>query len=228
MNIAIVDDDPLQRNLLESWLQDAGYSCDSFDSANDFTSNSDSINYHALLCDWEMPGMSGIDLLQWLRTQQHANTAVIIISSRATEEDISHALRRGADDYVVKPARRGELLARIEARLRRSVPGHREELTIGNITIDGRRQEISLDGERVELTQKEYTLACYLLENLGRVIPRVELLESVWGHHRQVNTRTLDTHISRLRHKLQLQPNKNWQLNAVYRQGYRLDTAQAA
>ena len=98
MNIAIVEGDPLQRTTLESWLQNAGHTCQSFDNALDFSNQAQRNVYQVLLFDWELPVMIGIDLLSRLRTQLQDNTPVIIITSRNSEADIVHALQQGADD----------------------------------------------------------------------------------------------------------------------------------
>ena len=224
MNIAIVEDDLLQRTALRNWLEDAGHHCNSFDSGVDFTQQARRGDYQMMLFDWELPGMSGIELLGWLRAQLQDNTPVIFVTTHDTEEDIVLALSRGADDYLVKPARKRELIARIEA-LARRVPREAPTGTrhYGNILINPQRQEITLDGELIELTQKEYTLACYLLENTGKLLSRSELLQELWGQSKNVNTRTVDTHVSRLRKKLQLNREHGWHLGAVYQYGYRLD-----
>lgn len=224
MDIAIVEDDLLQRTALRNWLEDAGHNCSSFNSGIEFTQQAQCDDYQLLLFDWELPGMSGIELLTWLRSRCQDNTPVIFITAHDAEEDIVLALSKGADDYLVKPARQQELLARIEA-LARRVPiiATTTLHNYGNILLDTQRQEITLNGLPVELTQKEYNLACYLLENSGKLLSRNELLEKVWGHSTNVHTRTVDTHISRLRKKLQLTKEHGWHLGAVYQYGYRLD-----
>lgn len=225
MRIAIVEDDLLQRTTLHNWLEDAGHHCDSYHSGTAFIQEAQCADYQLMLFDWGLPGISGIELLGWLRSQQCDNTPVIFVTAHDSEEEIVKALRHGADDYLVKPARRQELLARIDALLRRATEV--KPVTVrrfGNIEIDTQRQEIALDGEVIELTQKEYGLAHYLLNNTGKLLSRDELLENVWGHHHNLHTRTVDTHISRLRKKLRLTRESGWHLGAVYQYGYRLDS----
>lgn len=225
MNIGIVEDDLLQRTALKNWIEDAGYHCRCFDNGNHFTQQAQQGDFHLLLLDWEMPGMSGIDLLHWLRDQLQDSVPVIFITARDSEEDIVLALGSGADDYLIKPARKQELLARINALARRTnhrgkgLPGRR----YGDIFIDSQRREIQLQHHKVDLTQKEYDLACYLLDNIGKLHSRSVLLENVWGHGEKTHSRTVDTHISRLRKKLALTEENGWQLSAVYQYGYRLD-----
>ncbi len=224
MNIAIVEDDLLQRTALRNWLEDAGHRCKSFDSGIDFTQSARRGDYQLMLFDWELPGMSGIELLSWLRSQLQDNAPVIFVTAHDAEEDIVLALSKGADDYLVKPARKQELIARIAAlarRITREAPPSARHY--GNILINTQRQQITLDDKPVELTQKEYTLACHLLDNTGKLLSRSELLEDIWGQNNNVNTRTVDTHISRLRKKLRLSREYGWHLGAVYQYGYRLD-----
>jgi len=224
MNIAIIEDDLLQRTALQNWLEDAGHNCDSFDRGIEFTKKAKRGNYQTLLFDWKLPDMSGVELLVWLRTQLKDETPVIFITTRDSEEDIVLALSKGANDYLVKPARKQELLARIEVQTRRlpnqaDVDSHH----FNNILIDTKRREITLNGNKINLTLKEFTLACYLLNNIGKLLSRSELLNKVWGHRRHLHTRTLDTHISRLRKKPHLSRECGWQLSAVYQSGYQLD-----
>lgn len=224
MNIAIVEDDLLQRTALRNWLEDAGHHCSSFDSGTDFTQRAKRNDYQVLLFDWHLPGMNGIDLLSWLRGQLKDTTPVIFVTSRDAEEDIVLALSRGADDYLTKPARKQELLARINALARRTnTSPEPKNQDYGNIQIDNLRREITLHGNTIELTQKEFALAAYLLENSGKLLSRDELLENVWGKEGQGHSRTVDTHISRLRKKLALTQDNGWQLSAIYQYGYRLD-----
>ncbi len=223
MNIGIIEDDLLQRTALRNWLEDAGHYCRCFNSGDEFELQMKRGDYEVLLFDWGLPGRSGIELLSWLRNQLQDNTPVIFITSHDAEEDIVLALRRGADDYLVKPARHNELLARIEALARRADQLGSSLQSFGNICVDASRQAITLDGEAIELTQKEYCLATFLLGNTGKLLSRNELLESVWGLSSNVQTRTVDTHISRLRKKLCLTRDYGWHLGAVYQYGYRLD-----
>jgi len=224
MNIAIVEDDLLQRTALRNWLEEAGHHCHSYDSGIAFTQQTPDDDYQLLIFDWELPGMDGIELLEWLRTRQHDTTPVIFVTAHDEEKDIVLALNKGADDYLVKPARRQELLARIEAMARRLPSSiQASDTSYGPLRFNKQRREMFLHGEPVELTQKEFDLGCYLLGNIGKLISREELLEKIWGHSSTVQTRTIDTHISRLRKKLCLNREYGWHLAAVYQYGYRLD-----
>ena len=225
VNIALVDDDPIQCNLLSSWLESAGHQCSCFANGKNFTRSLEHNQYHLLLLDWELPDFSGLEILKWLRQEIGHSLPVMFITGRDEETDIVQALKTGADDYLIKPIRRQELLARIEALLRRSTLYNPTEgvRTVGPFSIDQQSRQLRKNGCAIELTQKEFGLATHLLSNVGKLISRDELLEEVWGHATSLNTRTVDTHVSRIRKKLELVPESGWNLSAIYQHGYRLD-----
>ena len=228
MKIAFLEDDPIQQKLICSWLEEAGHDCHRFDECTAFLESLDEQNpYDLMLLDWELPDRSGIDLLRWLRSQELAELQfpVMFLTCRDHEDDIVTALRTGADDYLVKPARQKELLARIEALSRRTVRnlGKPARYSVGPFELDPHSRQLHKHGQPLTLTQKEFSLAQYLLSNLGQLVTRQELLEKVWQQSASLNTRTVDTHISRLRRKLELVPEQGWHLTAVYQYGYRLD-----
>jgi DNA-binding response OmpR family regulator len=139
-------------------------------------------------------------------------------------------LRQGADDYVCKPIRYVELGARIEALIRRravaaETTAAAQRLTVGNVVLDPSARTVTVDGASVSLTTKEFDLALLLFRNLGTLFNRQVLLEKIWdiGADAAVDSRTVDTHVSRLRRKLQLEPAAGWQLSTVYGHGYRLE-----
>ena len=138
---------------------------------------------------------------------------------------IVEALESGADDYMVKPLKRLELTARLTALARRSgVLKSKDPVeAFGRFSVDTENQKISLDGKVFDVTHKEYELACFLFHNAGRVISRGHILESVWGSSADLNTRKIDTHVSRIRNKLDIKPANGWRITAVYQHGYRLE-----
>lgn len=225
MNIALVEDDPLQCTLISRWLEAAGHHCRCYPDGDALRSELPQAGHQLLLLDWELPGHSGLDILQWLRSQPGHDQPVMFLTQRKEEQDIVQALRSGADDYLIKPAREQELLARIEALARRSPSRQTANKleTIGPFTINASSRLLQRNGQPLELTQKEFSLATHLLRNIGKLLTRDELLEKVWGHAASLNTRTVDTHISRVRKKLSLVPEQGWQLSAIYQYGYRLD-----
>ncbi|MFO7593117.1 MAG: response regulator transcription factor [Pseudomonadota bacterium] len=226
MNIAFVEDDPLQRKPVCAWLEEAGYSCQSFENYQTFTANNPNPGtLDLLLLDWELPDRSGLDVLRWVRRELGQSLPVMFLTRRNAENDIVAALRSGADDYLVKPAGRNELLARIEALTRRNgKPGpDTGRQVIGPFEFDIYSRLLRRKGEPIKLTQKEFTLAHYLLSKHGQLVTREELLEKVWRQSTNLNTRTIDTHISRVRKKLKLHSEEGWQLVSIYQCGYRLD-----
>ncbi len=228
MKIAFVEDDPIQRKPINAWIEEAGYSCIDFDTCEAYLDEVRNNNngFDLLLLDWGMPNLSGLELLRILRGELGQNLPVMFLTIRDDEDDIVTALKNGADDYLVKPPRRMELLARIDAlsrRRNRTPQVKTSKLRIGPFELDTHSRQLRKNGELLTLTQKEFSLAHYLLNNLGQIITRQELLEKVWRQSANINTRTVDTHISRLRKKLELIPKFGWQLTAVYQYGYRLD-----
>lgn len=231
MRIALLEDERDQADLVCAWLKAAGHSCHAYTLGKDLVREAQRETFDLFLLDWEVPGMSGADVLVWIRGNLAEQVPVVFVTARQREEDIVHALSSGADDYMVKPLRRLELLARIDALLRRARPNPRPEegvLEYGRISVDCHSRQVRLDGQEVTMTQKDYELTVFLLRNIGRLLSRGYILEAVWGQSADLNTRTVDTHISRIRGKLQLTPEHGWRLSAVYQHGYRLERVAVA
>jgi len=226
MRIVILEDDQDQADLLVAWLEESGHQCDVYRDGNTFIRAYKQDSYDLALLDWMVPKLSGLEVLQHLRNHLDAVVPVVFITQRDSEEDIVQALEAGADDYMAKPVRQAETMARVNAIARRM--GFGDEHTSDTydfppFKIDTRLRHVSLNDHVVEMTQKEYELTLFMFKNLGRVISRGHLLEMVWGTSSKLNTRTVDTHVSRLRTKLELDSLENWQLTSVYRHGYRLE-----
>lgn len=228
MRIALLEDDQDQADLVQAWLQAAGHACHVYAFGKDLVRAAQRETFDMFLLDWEVPGMSGAEVLVWIRANIAEPVPVLFVTARQLEKDIVHALCAGADDYMVKPLGKLELLARIGALARRVRPGQElEVLEYGRLCVDSRSRQVMLDGVEVAMTQKDYELAVFLLRNLGRLLSRGHILESVWGQSAELNTRTVDTHVSRIRGKLQLTPENGWRLSAVYQHGYRLERVAA-
>lgn len=223
MRIALLEDDEPQLKLVQHWLETANHACHPHQDAEGFQREVRRTSFDLLLIDWELPVSSGIEVLRWVRREVDWPIPVIFMTARDGEQDIVEALDAGADDYIVKPASQAVTLARINALARRLGGGQRPLQEFGPVTIDRQQGEIRLNGNRAELTEREYRLAEMLFNNIGRIISRDHLLESIWGISATIATRTVDTHISRLRQKLQLTPEYGWQLKAIYQHGYRLE-----
>ncbi len=230
MRIALLEDEQEQADLVSAWLKAAGHNCHVFVRGKDLVRQARRETFDLFLLDWEVPGMSGAEVLVWIRANIAEPVPVLFVTARQREEDIVHALSSGADDYMVKPLGKLELLARMDALARRIRPSQRqseEVLEYGRLRVDCRSRRVKLDGREVMMTQKDYELAVFLLRNIGRLLSRGHILESVWGQSAELNTRTVDTHVSRIRGKLELTPENGWRLSAVYQHGYRLERVAA-
>ena len=225
MRIALLEDDRDQAALFIEWLKTAGHTCEHFDNGKVFVRNIKHDSYDALILDWMVPDMDGFEVLSWVRENFDWPIPVLFVTAKDDEDDVVRALEEGADDYVVKPAKQRELVARITAAVRRAASVDEALATIEQdpFVIDLSNHQIARSGERIEVTQKEYELIVFLFRNIGRVLSRAHILESVWGRNPDINTRTVDTHVSRIRSKLSLAPDTGWKLSSIYQHGYRLE-----
>lgn len=229
MRIALLEDDPELGRLVALWLEQAGYSCQVYATGARFFKELKRESFDLLLIDWTLPDTSGDKVLAWVRAEIDWPVPIMMVTARGSEQDIVDALSKGADDYAVKPLRRPELMARIAALLRRSskFTSERQVLEFPPFTVDRGTRSIKRDGKPLELNQKEFELAAFLFDNAGRVLSRGHMLEKVWGLDPGLDTRTVDTHISRLRKKLGFGSDTDWQLSSVHGYGYRLEQRQA-
>lgn len=223
LRISLLEDDPDQAASVSAWINDRGYQCTHFDSADEFQRAFRKTSFDVVVLDWALTtGSSGFEVLQWMRQTVGTDVPVIFVTAKQEESDIVNALQAGADDYLAKPVRQHELLARLHALARRAQP-EAELLICPPYTFDTSTRQVLIDGEAVRLTEKEYELAVFLFRNRGRVLSRQHLLTSVWGTSADLNTRTVDTHASRLRKKLKLLASERWKLTSIYQHGYRLE-----
>lgn len=181
--------------------------------------------YDMLVIDWQVPDLSGAEVLRWAREKLPPTLPVLFMTSRSGEDDIVSGLAAGADDYMIKPIRRGELVARVQALLRRAYPTQNavEQIQFGSYMFASRTCRLSIAGAEIEVTQKEFDLALLFFRNLGRPLSRAYILEAVWSRDIEIPSRTMDTHVSRVRSKLQLRPENGFRLAPVYSYGYRLE-----
>jgi two-component system alkaline phosphatase synthesis response regulator PhoP len=219
--ILIVDDEPEMVRGLEDNLRFEGYqtvaACDGRQGLSLALSEAPDL----ILLDIMMPGMSGWDVCRELR-RRGVDVPVIMLTARGEEADRVQGLELGADDYVSKPFSLRELLARIRAVLRRpSLRRKFEELAFDDVRIHLRSRQVVKAGEEVALTRKEFDLLRYLVEHRGEVVTRDRLLEEVWGYDQFPTTRTVDTHVLRLRQKFEPDPERPRFILTVHGQGYR-------
>ena len=210
MRIALLEDDPDQAKLLELWLTDAGHRVVGYKNGNDAVRGVIRESFDLLILDWLVPGMDGLEVLDWVREHMDWPVPVLFITQRDAEEDVVTALEHGADDYMAKPVKHLEMLARIGAISRRleAVDKSKAVVDCQPYLIDRARRCVEHGGREITLTEKEYELAVFLFRHWGRVLSRGHILESVWGRSAKINTRTVDTHVSRLRRKLHLTDEK--------------------
>jgi DNA-binding response OmpR family regulator len=223
MHIGIAEDDPDQLDLLCLWLEARQHTVRGFGSAAAFIEGLKKERFDLLLIDWMLPDGTGADLLNWVRGNLGWDIPALVVTARDDEETVVAALQAGADDYVVKPPKPLELLARVAALARRAKAGGLPVLRLGAYEIDIQRQRLTVDGSAIVMTQKEFDLSSYLFQNPGKLLSRDHLLNMIWGINAEVDTRTVDTHVSRLRKKLTLDGSKGWKLVPVYGVGYRLE-----
>lgn len=187
-------------------------------------------SFDLILLDWMLPRHSGIDLCRDLR-QKRIDTPILMLTARGQTTDKVVGLKLGADDYLTKPFEMPELLARVEALLRRSTlaaTGAPEVWQFGAIRVDRRRTRVTRNGEPVELAPREYKLLCYFLDHADRTLSREELLKEVWSYRFIPSTRTVDVHVGALRQKLEDDPKQPKLILTVQGQGYCLGSPTGA
>lgn len=225
MRIAMLEDDLDVGAAIKQWLEAAGHGVHHFASGKAIAREANRESFELYLLDWQVPDMSGTEVLKWLREKLNIDSPVLFITSRDSEADIVMALTAGADDYMVKPVRRLELLARVDALSRRVKfrPNENENIECGLYFVDLANRVVKLDGAAVEMTDKEFELSVFLFRNIDQLLSRGHITESVWGHSAEVQSRTVDTHISRLRKKLDFGAARGLRLTPIYNFGYRLE-----
>ena len=229
MRISILEDDPDQLALLKRWISEDGHDVHAYESSREAMKHAGRESFDLFMLDWQVPEISGAEVLTWLRANVSRTVPVLFVTIRDSEQDIVYALEQGADDYMVKPVRRQELLARVHALLRRAYPSEEKKLlSFPPFDIDIQRSEVRKDGTRIELTPKEFELTVALFRNIGRLLSRGHLQETVWGRSGDLATRIVDTHVSQVRKKLDLRPESGYRVVPVYNYGYRLEKLDSA
>jgi len=219
--ILIVDDEPEIVRGLEDNLRFEGYETVSAPDGREGLALALGGAPDLILLDVAMPGLSGWDVCRELR-RKGIDVPVIMLTARGAEADRVLGLELGADDYVTKPFSLRELLARVRAVLRRPGPRHAfEEFAFGDVRVRLRGRQVFKAGREVRLTRKEFDLLVHLIQHRGEVVTRDRLLDEVWGYERFPTTRTVDTHVLRLRRKFEADPDRPALIQTVHGQGYR-------
>lgn len=225
MSILLVEDDPAQASVVEKVLRTSGRDVCWVGDGERAVQVLKSKPVELVVLDWQLPAINGLGVLHWIRANLGHEPAVLFLTARILEADIVAALDAGADEYIAKPCREIELAARINALLRRNGRDRsRVDLTrVGAYVLNPAMRTVTFRGEIVDLTMKEFALANCLFDNVGSVVSRDLLVTLAWGRNMGGTSRSLDTHIYRLRQKLELRPENGFRLSAVYTHGYRLD-----
>jgi DNA-binding response OmpR family regulator len=225
--IAVIEDEPLQLKLYQMMLESAGYEVHGFGSTLEFRRRRGVGDVDLILLDWELPGESGTEFLQSLRDSPNRDVPVIFLTAHEGEQHVVEALRMGADDYVVKPPKAGELVARVATVLRRALGrgADGDTLRCDPYVFDLGSRTLCIGDQPVKLTAREFDLALYFFQRADRAVSRDALMVQVWNTAPTVSTRSIDTFVSRLRKSLGLNGEHGWKLEGLYQQGYRLSRA---
>jgi DNA-binding response OmpR family regulator len=227
LRIALFDADPAEQSLIAQTLERSGFECRIHDDARALVADARTRRFDALIVDWKGHPAEGGAVLGHARAAA-TRTPTLMMVANGHEEDIIAGLSCGADDYLIKPIRPSELIARLQALLRRAYPNETlERFEFEPYRFDPVPCEVVIatagESDRVLLTQKEFDLGLMLFRNAGRPLSRNHIREVVWGGDADISSRTMDTHVSRLRSKLGLNTASTYRVMPVYGYGYRLD-----
>ncbi len=220
--ILLVEDEPGLVLTLSDRLAREGYAIETSGDGESALERATTEGFDLVLLDVMLPSMNGFDVIRELR-RRGIETPVIMLTARGQIVDKVVGLKLGADDYVTKPFEMVELLARIEAKLRRApvTPHPADGYQFGDVRIDFRRAEVARNGEPVELSAREFQLLRYFIEHRGATLTREELLNEVWGYNAMPSTRTVDVHVAWLRQKVEPTPRHPQFILTVHGLGYK-------
>jgi two-component system alkaline phosphatase synthesis response regulator PhoP len=220
--LLLVEDEPGLVLTLTDRLTREGYLVESTSDGESALARASTEPFDLLVLDVMLPRLGGFDVLRELR-KQSVETPVIMLTARGQIVDKVVGLKLGADDYVTKPFEMVELLARIEARLRRTpvVPHPREGYHFGDVHVDFRRAEVMRAGAPLELSAREFQLLRYFIEHRGATLTREELLNEVWGYNAMPSTRTVDVHVAWLRQKIEPNSRHPQHILTIHGMGYK-------
>jgi len=222
--VLVVDDEPTIVEIVGRYMERAGF--ETYTAADGYQALDAATEHRPdlVVLDVMLPGIDGIEVMERLQERDGPPIAVILLTARGEESDRLVGLRHGADDYVVKPFSPAELVARVEAVLRRTAPSRTEDqppIVHGPLRVEPASRRVLLDGEEIMLTMREFDLLAFFAENPGRVFSRDQLMESVWGEPWFDDTSTVTVHVRRLRAKLDDDPAAPRFIETVWGVGYR-------
>lgn len=222
--VLICDDDPVVHESLKIYLKNEGFDCMSAYDGQEALSQIDALDPTFIVLDIMMPKMNGLDLCKEVR--KTSNTPIIMLTAKGEEIDRIIGLELGADDYIVKPFSPREVVARIKAVGRRLQESSNNQdpmrITIGDLVISMKKYQVKYQGKVLISTPKEVEILYLLAKNKGQVFSREQILNRVWGYDYYGDTRTVDTHIKRIRAKLPKEDH-HWELHSVYGVGYKFE-----
>ena len=221
--VLLVEDEPGLQLALTDRLVAEGYRVESATDGHTAIQRATNEPFDVIILDVMLPGRDGFDVAKTVR-QQHIQTPILMLTARTQVVDRVVGLKLGADDYLTKPFETVELLARIEALLRRAPTtsgASLERFQFGNVLVDVRKAEVTKDGALIELSAKEFHLLRYFMEHRGATLSREELLSEVWGYQSTPSTRTVDVHVAWLRQKLEPNSRVPQYILTVHGLGYK-------
>jgi two-component system, OmpR family, phosphate regulon response regulator PhoB len=223
-SILIVEDEPAIHQLLDYNLKAEGYRTRVVETGEDVHIAIQDEMPDLVILDWMLPGLSGIEVCKLLRARDETRSLpVIMLTARGEESERVRGLATGADDYIVKPFSVPEVMARVRSMLRRVKPGTvADQIIHGEITLDRVRKRVMRGNREVHLSPTEFRLLEYLLQSPGRVFSRAQLLDRVWGNDTEVDERTVDVHVGRLRKNLSRGKDSD-PIRTVRSSGYAID-----
>jgi DNA-binding response OmpR family regulator len=221
--ILVVEDDIKTANLIRLYLRQAGYKVEAANDGYTGLDLSRSMQPDLIILDLMLPNLDGLDICRLLRLE--TNVPIIILTAKATEEDVLRGLELGADDYIAKPFSPREVVARVKTVLRRvqehNLSNGQKELEFGDLIINLTRHEVAIEGEVIHLTPKEFRLLETLAKEPGRAFSRLELVERAFGYDYEGLERTVDAHVMNLRKKIEKDHTNPHYVETVYGVGYR-------
>ncbi|MEP2737294.1 MAG: response regulator transcription factor [Erythrobacter sp.] len=224
MRVAISDDEQEILDQVAAIVQNAGHEVACYRNGLDLQNALKRETFDVVMLDWNMPGRTGIEVLEWAMDNISSCPPFILLTSRPDKTDIVRGLEAGAIDYIVKPESDEVIRARVEAAGRRNAAETQSRhVNFGPYTLDRMEKSISVKDEEAKVTAKEFDLIDLFFQNLHRPLSRGYLFSRVWGGNAEMETRTIDVHISRLRAKLDLNPENGFVIRTVFGFGYRMD-----
>lgn len=226
MKVAIADDESDVVFHLKEIIEELGHEAVGFTDGDAFSDTISSEMFDLAIMDWNIRRKNGASLFHWMCETLPERPPVIMMANRSATRDIADALNAGADEYITKPEDRSVIAARVNALLRRNARSGAfdTQVTYGAYMLNRIDQSVSLNGQIIVLTAKEFELAEMFFKNTDRTLSRDHIMQSIWRTSANLATRTLDMHISRVRAKLDLQPKNGFRIFTVFGYGYRLES----